>query len=108
MLQNEIKASFIELGKFLSQFSKNNTIKNDSVLNNNLFYNDFLDLIILSQSHNGWYTPENVFFAINSWSEALTDNNLNKWISGYNFEPVNPKTIGLILAGNIPLVFYLF
>lgn len=104
MLQNEIKASFIELGKFLSQFCDNNTVKNNVVLNNDLFYNDFLDLITLSQSHNGWYTPENVFFAINSWSEALTDHNLDKWVSAYNFESVNPKTIGLILAGNIPLV----
>lgn len=104
MLQNEIKASFIELGKFLSQFCDNNTVKNNVVLNNDLFYNDFLDLITLSQSHNGWYTPENVFFAINSWSEALTDHNLDEWISAYNFESVNPKTIGLILAGNIPLV----
>ncbi|WP_310555505.1 acyl-CoA reductase [Flavobacterium sp.] len=108
MLQNEIKASFIELGKFLSQFSENNTVKNDSVLNNNLFYNDFLDLIELSQSHNGWYTSENVFFSLNSWSEALTENNLNQWISKYSFECVRKdkktKSVAIILAGNIPLV----
>lgn len=112
MLQNEIKSGFIELGKFLSQFSEYNSVKNETVLNNNLFFNDFLDLIKLSQSHNGWYTPENVFFAIKSWANALTDKNLSFWLSKYDFTNAKPfdctqrdkKSIGIILAGNIPLV----
>ena len=66
MLENDKKRCFIELGKFLSQFSENKTIKNPSVLHNDLFFEDFKDLIQLSQSHNGWYTPENVYFAIQS------------------------------------------
>jgi hypothetical protein len=61
-------------------------------------------LIELSQSHNGWFTPEQVYFAINSWAEALTEDNLDKWLSSYDFSNVQPKTVGLILAGNIPLV----
>jgi Acyl-CoA reductase (LuxC) len=104
MLQNEIKNSFIELGKFLSQFSDDNAVKKDSVLNNDLFFDDFEALIKLSQSHNGWYTPENVYFAIQSWAKALTEENFEKWLSNYNFEKINPKQVGIILAGNIPLV----
>lgn len=108
------KNIFIELGKFLSQFSTKESLKNKTVLNNDLaslnstssrvFFDDFLELIELSQSHNGWYTRENVFFAIQSWAEALTEENLNRWISAYNFNSVKPNTVGLILAGNIPLV----
>ena len=98
------KNVFIELGKFLNQFSENNTIKKNTVLGNDLFFNDFIDLIKLSQSHNGWYTPEQVYFSIRSWSEALTEENLNQWLSAYDFQIAESKNIALILAGNIPLV----
>ncbi len=104
MLQNEIKTNFIELGKFLSQFSENKVSRNENVLQNDLFFEDFQDLILLSQSHNGWFTPENVYFSIQSWAIALTEDNLNKWLSEYDFSAVKTKTVGLILAGNIPLV----
>ncbi|MFV8370085.1 acyl-CoA reductase [Flavobacterium sp. LB2R40] len=98
------KSVFVELGKFLSQFSENNTLKNPAVLQNETFFNAFVDLIKLSQSHNGWYTPENVYFSIQSWAQALTEENLNKWLSAYDLEIKDPKKIALILAGNIPLV----
>lgn len=104
MLEKNIKRHFIELGKFLRQFSEAANIKNPSVLCNELFFEDFENLIQLSQSHNGWYTKENVYFSIESWAKALTEENLNKWLSTYNIAPKEPKNIGLILAGNIPLV----
>jgi len=104
MLQIEKKNAFTALGKFLSQFSEKKTTRNDAVLNNDLFFDAFVDLIQLSQSHNGWYTPEQVYFAIQSWAEALTEENLTIWLSKYTFEKETPKTIGLVLAGNIPLV----
>ncbi|HKO78480.1 MAG TPA: acyl-CoA reductase, partial [Flavobacterium sp.] len=71
---------------------------------NDLFFEKFIDLIQLSQSHNGWYTPEQVYFSIQSWAEALTEDNLDKWLSAYDFSKVAPKKVALILAGNIPLV----
>ena len=104
MLQSGIKASFIELGKFLKQFSENKTLKNNTLLYTDVFFNDFQDLIKLSQSHNGWYTPENVYFSIQSWASALTEENLNTWILNYDFSNTDSKNIGIILAGNIPLV----
>lgn len=104
MLQNDKKIGFIELGRFLSQFSENETTQNPMVLQNDMFFEDFKNLIQLSQSHNGWYTPENVYFSIQSWSTALTEENLNHWLSAYDFSSIKPKNVGLILAGNIPLV----
>ena len=105
MLQNEIKSCFIQLGKFLAQFSETKNERNNLVLHNDLFFDKMVDLIHLSQSHNNWFTPENVYFSIASWAEALTEENLNKWLSTYtNQLPHTPKNIGLILAGNIPLV----
>jgi hypothetical protein len=104
MSQKEIIIAFIELGKFLNQFSAEGNKKNPEVKNNEIFFDEFDNLITLSQSHNGWFTPEQVYFSIKSWAEALTDENLNKWINTYSYNTNKPKTIGLILAGNIPLV----
>ncbi|QOG01751.1 acyl-CoA reductase [Flavobacterium sp. MDT1-60] len=102
------KSVFVELGKFLKQFSENDTIRKSDVLHNDLFFDDFEKLIFLSQSHNGWYTPEQVYFAIHSWADALTEENLDKWLSNYQTEfsqnNKNEKKVALILAGNIPLV----
>ncbi|RKS14825.1 acyl-CoA reductase [Flavobacterium sp. 120] len=98
------KSVFVELGKFLSQFSEDNSSKNPTVLHNDVFFDDFIELIKLSQSHNGWYTTEQVYFSIQSWAEALTAENLNQWLSAYDFQIKEPKNIALILAGNIPLV----
>ena len=98
------KSVFVELGKFLSQFSEKNTSKDPAVLYNHTFFEAFIDLIKLSQSHNGWYTPEQVYFSIQSWAEALTEENLNQWLSAYDVEQNKTKNIALILAGNIPLV----
>lgn len=98
------KLSFVELGKFLSQFTLNEQVQSANVLHNDLYFEKFRDLLKLSQSHNGWFTPEQVYFAVQSWAEALTEDNLNKWLSAYDLSDVKPKTVGLILAGNIPLV----
>lgn len=104
MSQNDKKRGFIELGKFLGQFSEAKNSINLAVLHNDLFFEDFENLIQLSQSHNGWYTPENVYFSIQSWATALTEENLYQWLASYNLEINKPKNVGLILAGNIPLV----
>ncbi|NBL63964.1 acyl-CoA reductase [Flavobacterium sp. NST-5] len=98
------KNIFVELGKFLSQFTENKSTKDENVLHNDLFFDDFKNLIQLSQSHNGWFLPEQVLFAIDSWAKALTKENLDLWLNNYNLSEITPKTVGLILAGNIPLV----
>ena len=98
------KSVFVALGKFLSQFSENNSTKKPDVLHNDLFFDAFEELIALSQSHNGWYTPEQVYFSIQSWATALTEDHLNEWLSNYELSENSNKNVALILAGNIPLV----
>ena len=104
MLQKNKISSFVELGKFLAQFSLDNSKRNHEVQHNDRFFDSFETLLALSQSHNGWFTQEQVYFAVNSWAETLIDENLSKWLSNYDFSKVQSKTVGLILAGNIPLV----
>jgi hypothetical protein len=98
------KSAFVKLGQFLNQFKEGSCSKDDTVFGNDLFFEKFIDLIQLSQSHNGWYTPEQVYFAIASWAEALTEDNLYQWLSKYDLSAVESKNVALILAGNIPLV----
>lgn len=98
------KNVFVTLGRFLNQFAENNSNKDLSVPHTELFFEKFEQLIQLSQSHNGWYTPEQVYFSIQSWAKVLTQENLDQWTSSYDFTTTESKTIALILAGNIPLV----
>lgn len=94
----------MQLGNFLRQFSHEEPVEDAKVPRNDEFFDAFRSLIALSQSHNGWYTPEQVRFALASWADALTAENLEKWLSRYDLREHKPKTIGLVLAGNIPLV----
>lgn len=56
-------------------------------------------------SANGWFTKENIILALNSWAAELNRENLENWLKPYVISnPSSPKKIGLILAGNIPLV----
>ena len=91
MLQSEIKSSFVELGNFLRQFSLEKNTKETSVPQNDLSYDDFISLVELSQSHNGWFTQEQVYLSIQSWGNALSEANLNQWLSLYDFSKIAPK-----------------
>ena len=56
---------------------------------------------------NGWFIPEFVDIASNNIARSFLQKNiLEKWADGYQITAThaNPKTIGLVMAGNIPLV----
>lgn len=104
LLNNRINA-FYELGKFLGQFKNTGYEKVSSIQHNDHFFDQMVQKIETAVHHNGWFTKENVIFSLNQWSLALTNDNLKHWISPYNLpEEVSSKTVGVIMAGNIPLV----
>ncbi|PNQ73127.1 acyl-CoA reductase [Hanstruepera neustonica] len=96
--------AFVKLGDFLGQFSNPNFTKNEDVLYNDLFFDGFKHQIKLAEEHNGWFNTNNIAFAFNSWANALTESNLNQWLSKYDLNTVEPKIVAIIMAGNIPLV----
>ncbi|MGA1226864.1 MAG: acyl-CoA reductase [Tamlana sp.] len=102
-LQQRINA-FVKLGGFLEQFANENLQKNNSVESNDLFFDGFKHQLKLAEEHNGWFTPENIKFALKGWVESLTENNLNTWLKPYNIHISKPKQVAIIMAGNIPLV----
>lgn len=103
ILEDRIKA-FLSLGKFLKQFCDKTADKDENVLHNELFFHRFETLMEQSVHYNGWFTKEQVVFAVKNWAEALTEDALREWTSPYDFSEEPLKTVGLILAGNIPLV----
>jgi len=74
-------------------------------LYNDLFFDDFRELVENQIHSNGWFTSEQVCFSLQEWANALTQENLDSWLSIYDLSKQNqPKNVGLVLAGNIPLV----
>jgi hypothetical protein len=61
-------------------------------------------LLETASVHNGWFTHENLKFALKSWNEALSEENINQWLKDYTIPETDPKTVAIIMAGNIPLV----
>src|SRR5580698_10014752 len=60
-----------------------------------------------AHSENGWFSPEFIRQAITAITrEFLQKDKLTQWAAAYALPPENgsPKNIGLIMAGNIPLV----
>ncbi|SKB90541.1 Acyl-CoA reductase (LuxC) [Soonwooa buanensis] len=56
-----------------------------------------------SEVENPWFDEANLRFSLESWASLLNASALETWLSKYHFESKN-KRVGLILAGNIPMV----
>ena len=102
-LQQRINA-FVKLGDFLSQFSLGEFKQKEEIEHNALFFDGFKHQITLAGEHNGWFTKENIVFALKGWSNQLTKRNIEQWISPYALKHEHLKTIAIVMAGNIPLV----
>ena len=65
------------------------------------------NLMLGSVNYNPWFTTENVKNAVSAIAESLNEKKIEKWLSAYyhdGLEPHRPKTVGVVMAGNIPLV----
>ncbi len=57
--------------------------------------------------YNKWFTPENIRLALDALSERfLTEETLTSWLAPYSLpdHPAKEQCIGIVMAGNIPLV----
>jgi hypothetical protein len=63
----------------------------------------FESLLQRSKIENPWFTIENQRFALQQWADLLTEENIGSWLKAYQISKIS-KRVGLILAGNIPLV----
>ncbi len=67
--------------------------------------NEQLLAVINDERHyNAWFTPESVLQAVTAIGKMLNRQQLSTWLNKYPVENKPGKRVGLILAGNIPLV----
>jgi len=105
MTIQERKNSLKSLGKFLSQFSSKGIQKKDNIPHNDIFFDALKMLVDRAHESNPWFTRDNVLYALQSWADALTPEKIDRWFEMENIKnPKQPKTVGVIMAGNIPLV----
>ncbi len=88
MTLEERKSALIQLGERLKSIE-------ESILES---------LCLQAVNENNWFTEANVRQSISAWADSLTEEKVNQWTTGFSFNTIEPKKIGLILAGNIPLV----
>lgn len=82
------KKAFVELGQRLSNID-------EEVLK---------DVIDRSGYKNPWFTQDNIRLSLNGLINYLDEKRLNVWINKYDISNVLSKKVGLVMAGNIPLV----
>lgn len=88
MERKDIAAAFIELGNQLRE----NSIDQDG------------ELYIRAHQGNVWFTADNVENALLSIGDMLSKKSLDTWLSNYPDKGISEKSVGLVLAGNIPAV----
>jgi Acyl-CoA reductase (LuxC) len=89
--------SFSGLGEVLRNYFTGKGGSYSQIINN---------LIIDQEIHNPWFTPSNVRMAMKAIADELTFENLTRWTDAYPAinENIKPVHVGVIMAGNIPLV----
>ena len=94
LTESECKESLFILGRYLLEYSPDKK-----------GYKELNEVLKRAQADNGWFTAENLKTALWTWGEVLSKDNIDKWLAQYALnESKKIKTIGLVLAGNIPLV----
>ena len=105
-IQKRIKA-FSELGNFLRTINNDESIAIPEKIRFTDERKKFINLINNVHLTNSWFIEENVRTAISAISKNLTAKNLKLFLNDNILKNHNPeliKTIGVVLAGNIPLV----
>jgi len=85
----------------LSTYIKNFIEKNPDYFDENDTI--FQNILIKSKTENQWFTLENQKFTLEKWSDLLNEENIKNWLKNYEISKT-PKRVGLVLAGNIPMV----
>lgn len=61
-------------------------------------------LFDLARSQNAWFTNASLELAWHGIIQMLSFQTLAEWIGRYSLEPAGRKKVGVVMAGNIPLV----
>lgn len=101
-IQNRISA-FYDLGQFFLFITENEADKKKNSAKYEYLKEEFLRVLNSAETQNPWFTEDNLKFCLRQWGKILTEENLENWLKSYPLAE-SPKNIGIIMAGNIPLV----
>jgi Acyl-CoA reductase (LuxC) len=88
-LENRI-CSFVKLGQWLTH---------------SLDSQELEEILVRTRLNNGWFTAANTLSALRVIAtEFLDEAKLRGWVANYEIKDKNAKTVGLVMAGNIPAV----
>ncbi len=82
------KEAFIALGQYLRHLSAD-TLE---------------EWYVRTRAENTWFTPENIQLALNGVINYLDSEALTAWTDKYQLDNLQSKIVGVVMAGNIPLV----
>lgn len=90
----------------MSKFTKTRLINLFSELGAQLNHPNgpLTDIINDEREYNAWFTPESVLQAVTAVGNMLNRDDLTTWLSNYDLQNKPSKRVGLILAGNLPMV----
>lgn len=104
-LQQRIGA-FVQLGRAMASLSASGTWPGYASSLTEEEFNAFQGAFQYAQARNGWFTPDAIRQSLSAWGNLLTEDALTYWLGPYNLKDTEeqPVTVGVICAGNIPLV----
>ena len=91
-------------GEVLNDICQQKSYSDTKAVVSESLYNKFAESIKTVHIHNGWFTEQNVIEALKGIKTWLSVPDLTTWLSNYQLNNQDPKVVGLIMAGNIPLV----
>lgn len=105
-LENRIEA-FARLGKFFRQFKQTGSIDHNPDSLNSKYFKPFESAIQNAFNNNPWFVEKFVRQAVTGIGESIKESTLQKWMEKYPELKVTSKkpiSVGVVMAGNIPLV----
>ena len=100
-------SAFAKLGDILRGSGNDKIVINSSDILLKEKCQNLYNLTNSVQQQNGWFTPQFVQSALKSLGESLQREKLEQWVSAYSnqFDACStPKTVAVIMAGNVPAV----
>lgn len=100
----ERKNAFVQLGKVLSNFISKGEWESYSCGLTQEEFEEFETAIVRAKVLNPWFVDDQVRKAIRGIVSMLNQTQLEQWIDSYESLEETDKRIGVVMAGNIPIV----
>jgi len=100
-------SAFDALGKFLKEYTGSQNEGFTGQSNEGSIFSGIEDAVKQAQFENPWFTRDNILIALKNISSSLERPKIEKFTQPYTNKLLNqkvPKTIGVVMAGNIPAV----